>query len=615
MLILQDTPVGDLTRGGQIVLHFLRMLAQVLRKFSGAVLLATLCTSVLVFLVYTDPYDRYLGWRFTTAYLATDVLKNRDQVTHFARPDGSEIEVPMRSIRGSVALHARTQELLHQALRCLWIALLLVLALFVLIVAWIWRSGNRQRQDQFLRGTEVVSGNELAMALRRARRASDVSIAGIPLVDGSETLHILTTGATGTGKSVSIYEILEQVRRREERAIIYSPSGDFVERFFRPRRDHVLNPFDARCPSWDLWQECPEPYHFDMLAAALIPEKGGSGDPFWNDAARSVVACLAQETGRRNERSIRRFLSLLQGDLPTLHTYLQHTEAGAQIAPESEKPALSIRTTAVTYARSLKYLPLTGPRFHIRQWVHDDEGDGCIFLTAQDEQREAIRPLLSVWLELFTNAILSLPPDRERRVWLIIDELPSLNRIPSLPNFLAQARKFGGCGVLSFQQMSQLRQCYGKDAAESLVGGCATWLCMRQNDPETAEWTAKSFGQVELMEAQQGLSYGANDMRDGVSLTQMRKVRPLLIPSQISSLDDLEAYIRLPGRLPVARLKLKWKPSPKCAPAFIPTAGVHAWHALAIPEAPAAAPTVSGDLFVPQTEGPAPVPPPTNRTS
>jgi type IV secretory pathway TraG/TraD family ATPase VirD4 len=122
---------------------------------------------------------------------------------------------------------------------------------------------------------------------------------------------------------------------------------------------------------------------------------------------------------------------------------------------------------------------------------------------------------------------------------------------------------------------------------------------MRQNDPETAEWIAKSFGQIEIMEAQQGLSYGANDMRDGVSLTQLRKLRPLLIPSEVSNLDDLEGYIRLPGRLPVAHVQLQWKNPRLVAPAFIQSTAARVFSGVTVSEAAASAPTVSGDLFLP----------------
>lgn len=598
MLILQDTPVGDLTRGGQIVIHFLRMLAQVLRKFGAALLLAILCATVVTFTALTSSYERYLGWRYLTSYVAVEVLKNPDQTTQIMRADGSLIDAQMSALRASATLERAAQQLLTEAKESLVIATVLVTILFSLLVAWVWRSGARQRADELLRGVEIVSAQALTQALNQHGCASDLHLGGVPLVAGTETLHIQVTGTSGTGKTQALQELMLQIRRRRERFICFSPSGDFLSQFFRPGRDHVLNPFDDRCPTWNLWDECPQPYHYDAFAATLIPDKPSTGDPFWTDAARTLVACLAQETGRRNERDMGRFLTLLTGPLADLFKYLEHTEAGPQIAPESEKPALSIRTTAVTYARSLKYLPAENAPFNIRQWVANEDTDECVFLTARDEERESVRPLLTTWLEIFTQAILSLPPDSSRRIWLIIDELAVLNRIPSLLNFQAQARKYGGCGVFSFQQLSQLRQIYNKDGAESLVGGSATWLCMRQNDPETAEWVAKAFGQTEIRESQQGLSYGANDMRDGISLSQQRKLKQNLIPSEVVQLNNLEGFIRLPGRWPVAHLKLTYREPLKRVPAVIPATSPRVWRPSGPSEAALAAPTISGDLFL-----------------
>jgi type IV secretory pathway TraG/TraD family ATPase VirD4 len=249
---------------------------------------------------------------------------------------------------------------------------------------------------------------------------------------------------------------------------------------------------------------------------------------------------------------------------------------------------VSIRTTAATFVRALRYLPVAGEPFHIRRWVHDERQNGWMFLNAQRDQIDSVRSILSAWLEVFANALTSLPPSRSRRVWLIIDELHSLNRIPSLAPFLAESRKYGGCGVIAFHQVAQLRERYGRDGAEALTGACATWVCMRQNDPETAKWIANSFGQVEVYEAHQGLTYGANDMRDGVSLSRMRKQRPVLLDSEISQLDNLEGYIRLPGPFPMGRFRQRWRAPKIVAEAFVPAQRSMTGDAALFPDASAA---------------------------
>jgi len=271
-------------------------------------------------------------------------------------------------------------------------------------------------------------------------------------------------------------------------------------------------------------------------------------------------------------RSLARFLELLTDrELSELYSYLEGTSAASIIDPESAKTAISIRTTAATQAHALRFVPGGTDTFNIRRWVTNDSGSDWVYLMAKPDQISSVRSLLSAWLEIFTNSLMSLSASRTRRIWLIPDELPGLNKIPSLDNFLAQARKYGGCGVIAFQQLSQLRDRYGKDgAAESLAGLCATWVCMRQNDPDTAKWVAQSFGESEINEAQHGLSYGASELRDGESLSKQRKKLETILPAQISSLDNLEGYVRLPGEIPVAHFKMEHIPTPTRAEAFVP---------------------------------------------
>ena len=86
-------------------------------------------------------------------------------------------------------------------------------------------------------------------------------------------------------------------------------------------------------------------------------------------------------------------------------------------------------------------------------------------------------------------------------------------------------------------------------------------------------------------------------MRDGISLTQARKLKPNLIPSEVTQLNDLEGFIRLPGNWPVARVKLTFRAPMARVPAYLPATTPRVW-----PPAPSrtvvSAPTISGDLFL-----------------
>src|SRR3546814_20392258 len=131
-----------------------------------------------------------------------------------------------------------------------------------------------------------------------------------------------------------------------------------------------------------------------------------------------------------------------------------------------------------------------------------------------------------------------MTPDRNRRLYCVIDELPTLQRLPSLGDFLARARKYGGCGILGFQSYPQLEATYGIQDAAAITGYCSTWVALRANDTPTAKHVSENLGQVEQVEANEGMSYGVNDMRDGVNLSRMQVTRPLVMHTEVTTLPN-----------------------------------------------------------------------------
>ncbi|MCY4549854.1 MAG: type IV secretion system DNA-binding domain-containing protein, partial [Defluviicoccus sp.] len=92
-------------------------------------------------------------------------------------------------------------------------------------------------------------------------------------------------------------------------------------------------------------------------------------------------------------------------------------------------------------------------------------------------------------------------------------------------------------------------------------------------DRDTAQWSADSLGRSEVEEVAEGYSYGANTIRDGVSLTPRRELRALALPSEIMRLANLEGYLKFPGPFPVASIKLKYVARPAAAERFVPREG------------------------------------------
>ncbi|MCE3518954.1 type IV secretion system DNA-binding domain-containing protein, partial [Escherichia coli] len=93
---------------------------------------------------------------------------------------------------------------------------------------------------------------------------------------------------TGSGKTTALRALLKQMRERQDTAVVFDLTGAYVEAFYDPDRDTILNPLDARCPSWSVFDDCKTQSELTAAAAALIPSDGGSADPFWVLAARTL---------------------------------------------------------------------------------------------------------------------------------------------------------------------------------------------------------------------------------------------------------------------------------------------------------------------------------------
>ncbi|MDE0172274.1 MAG: type IV secretion system DNA-binding domain-containing protein, partial [Defluviicoccus sp.] len=362
-----------------------------------------------------------------------------------------------------------------------------------------------------------------------------------------------------------------QIRERGERCVIYDKMGSYTATFFDKSRDVLMNPLDARAPRWSPFLEARGPRDFDMMAAALIPQQKDTVDPFWVTAARQLFANGAgvlREKGVKDNRVL--VDHLLKTDLTALAQAMEGTVAQSIVDPDNPKTALSVRAMLTANLAAFEFLPDEGQPFSIRDWVSDEDRQGFLFLTSRGDQHASLRGLISTWLEIAVNAMLSLAQDDGRRIWVILDELPTLHQVPSLQPGLAESRQFGGCFVLGVQVASALRDLYGRNGAETISGLCGTRVVLAAPDRDTAQWSADSLGRSEVEEISEGYSYGANTIRDGVSLTPRRELRALALPSEIMRLPNLEGYLKFPGPFPVASIRLKYVARPKAAERFVP---------------------------------------------
>ena len=573
---------GSTLRGGQTVFHGIRMWGQL---FQAAILFAAFMTvAVPAWTLWnrTTGAEWYAAGMATLAETKLALGYDPDSGQEVRFRDGTRHVLRIRDIAASVpALEAR-EKIKAEMFASAGLGAMAGAGLIGLFLVVFWYRGARLGQQKRIRGAEMVTAAELRRrlqspherllgALPGGRRLRPYSIAGIPYPERTETQHTIVSGTTGSGKTVLISDLVSQIRARGERCVVYDKMGSYTRSFFDPDRDVLMNPLDSRAPRWSPFLEARNPRDFDMMAAALIPQQKDTVDPFWVTAARQLFSNGAGVFWKKGLTDNKVLVDhLLKTELTALAEAMAGTVAQSIVDPENPKTALSVRAMLTANLSALELLPDTGKPFSIREWISDEERGGFLFLTSRGDQHASLRGLISTWLEIAVNAMLSLAQDDGRRIWVILDELPTLHQVPSLQPGLAESRQFGGCFVLGVQVASALRDLYGRNGAETISGLCGTRVVLAAPDRDTAQWSADSLGRSEVEEVAEGYSYGANTIRDGVSLTPRRELRALALPSEIMRLANLEGYLKFPGPFPVASIRLKYVARPAAAERFVP---------------------------------------------
>ena len=583
---------GDTGRGFRVAARSFRTWLSLGVKVAMVVTAAGLGAAIHETYEKTAEYDRYVVGVQVVSEIMLALQFDPDRDRTVLRPDDTEYVGSLEEIATFEPYLRQRARMVDRAVDAAVLGGGIGAGLAVAGLFGLHLLGRRLGRGRRLRGGELVSRRTLAwrtlpwwrrlLLLGRGPGAWPYTIARIPWPKGAETRHTIVSGTTGSGKTVLIADLVEQIRKRGERCIVYDKMGSYTETFFDERRDVLLNPLDRRAPRWSPFLEARTARDFDTMAAALIPRQKDAADPFWITAARQLFSHGAAVLWQRGETRNRVLVDhLLKTELSALAEAMEGTVAQSIVDPANPKTALSVRAMLTANIGAMDLLPDEGDPFSIREWIEQDSG-GFLFLTSRGDQHASLRGLISTWLEIAVNALLSLPrKDAQgnvpaRRTWVILDELPTLHQLPSLRPGLAESRQFGGCFVLGVQVFSALRDLYGRDGAETISGLCGTRVVLAAPDKDTSEWSAESLGRVEVEALSESVSYETGGRpgapHGGVSLSTRRDLRPLVLPSEVSRLENLSGYLKFPGAWPVARIGLDYRKRTEVAERFVPKA-------------------------------------------
>ncbi|NPV02171.1 MAG: type IV secretion system DNA-binding domain-containing protein [Brevinematales bacterium] len=418
----------------------------------------------------------------------------------------------------------------------------------------------------YRRGTRIIPGAEYEAKYKQY----DIDNGGIieigdkfiPLRNITE--HVFTVGRPGVGKSLHFYYVLKQLKEMKAKAVVYDFKGDYISKFYDPDTDLIFNPLDKRCLQWNLFNDIDKNdnenekiFYINQIASSLVTENIDNQDRFWTTGALRVLRAVIKEANKNTKnfislRNNKTIFTELTGDWVRIAEIVEEHEKGAKafIAKPDSNQTMGIMAVLSQYTEALMYMQDVNGDFSIADWVEkkgDEKGGGFIFVSSYASIRDTIKPVLSLFIDLLIKEILGRKDNLDRRIYMFLDEIGTLQFLPSIVEGLTQGRSKGLSLWPAIQDIGQLKQIYGDNLTQTIVNACGTRVIFSMADYETAENFSNQIGEAEYLEELAGVSISKTS---DASASIDRKIikDKVVMASEIINLPKFKFILQAAGR-------------------------------------------------------------------
>lgn len=436
------------------------------------------------------------------------------------------------------------------------------LAVSFFLISGMKKNLTRRLQEEYVEGTRLMAHETVSKHYSKQIQPGDPRFwfSGVWLPRHELMTHAKIIGSSGSGKTNNLRLYMQSILRLvgtagcEDRAIIFDPKSEFYP-YFRglgipEEYVIILNPFDARACAWHLAADLTRPRDASTLARIMIPEKkeGSGNGEFFDKAARRIFSGLTKffinhAPGQWTLRDLvlaaqsMELVGLLAASDRKLARDLQVLGAGDTAGNVVATISAVIGNELETIAACMDYHQRQGRSFSLKSWF---ESSSILLLGCDRESEATLQPynqlLVTRFCELATSA------EHLGVTHAIFDEVPVLGKVGKKLDELARlGRSYNVPLLITFQAYSSLKEIYGENTANSLIGQCDKSAYLRVVDHETAKWASEQFGQVKKRIFLQGTSVTHSTQPDrwGKSVSQGVSVQESYETGPAVRLEDI----------------------------------------------------------------------------
>ena len=599
--------MGAATRGGDLLAHGLSLFMQNFRR--ALMISALIALAVLAAGVGRPTQENKMVWEIYSKYtkgkvgLAIGSLIPGDMSRGLILEYGGD-GWGRKGYASDIVLELE-REWLPPAGRAvrpyLWATAGAFLLSFIGVWFVFWRQGTAAVADKVLAGQKEVDNRALELVLEQFRvqpprnifekmglkkcavdDRPGIMFGGVEIPAKLICRNLLVCGGIGAGKTTAQCETLDSLRQQKIKTVVYDPHSQFIQKYYRKGKDFILNPADIECVPWDVFSDITDKTQLVSLIKMLIPADQKSGEDFFVKSARKLLADLMLYVRAKKLPISEVYRIASESSLQELYDILctlKRSESKGDMDPAAAEQAQGIRSslTSSESVRFMELFPQSKTPFSIRKWMEKDE-DSWLFITSHGTSsaiHAVILPYISTTFDIALQSVAGVESYSLRRA-IIADELSSAGFLPSLEAYLSELRKWGVSILIGFQDINQILERYGENVTQSIITNCQTRLVMRTDNDKTAEMMGRLLGIQEVEQAQTGASWGADDMRDGESISKSKTEKSAIATHKILNLPDLQGYLKIAGPFPVSKVSIKRKERKTIHPGYQPSPGL-AW--------------------------------------
>lgn len=362
-------------------------------------------------------------------------------------------------------------------------------------------------------GVRWLSGPVLQYFPPPLKKGGDVGIKisdNIFLSDRDQCRHMLAGGATGSGKTTTLYPIIKQAVARGDRCIIWDEKAGFVETLLSLI---ILSPWDRRAWRWDISKDMVEKASIQDFAVHVCPPPQ-NGDKVWANAAQAiVVACCIKLANEKKEwflSDLRTQILDVAGDLQRLQGVVQqfYPEAGGIVVDIKSKALSSVVFQLSSSLQSILMIgefdaelaKLERKSLSLKSYLRKGVTNAPPIVLPGHPTSQGLSTTFCGALIHYVSTNLAgrseTTPDRDG-VWLFLDEFKQLGKQDGVIRLLEVGRSKSVRIVLGIQGPEQIRQIYGhEDILKTILNNTLIKFHSQYLDHSAAEWASESLGKT-----------------------------------------------------------------------------------------------------------------------